>query len=208
MPRDKEEKPAFAEASAGEKDKPKVMLDAVVEEVPAATVEQLVNVPEVTMPVEVTRVEGGSGKWTWVWAVVGLVLGIAVGGGAGYMIWGNKQETNVVPQVQKAEPTKVVPTPTAAAEVKRSELKVKVLNGSVVGGAAGKAKGLLESLGYKDVATGNADRSNYTQTEVTAVKDAYWQTVKTDLGSKYEVASESGKAELGEFDVVVILGGI
>lgn len=194
-------------------DKPKVILEAVAEEPqpvqPAATVEELVKVPEVTMPVEVTRVEGGGGKWTWVWAVVGLVLGIAVGGGGGYMIWGSKKDEAAAPKsVVKVEPTKVVPTPTVAAETKRSDLKVKILNGSGVRGEAGKAKALLEGLGYGDVATGNADKDDYSQTEVSAAKDEYWEVVKADLGSKYQVSAKVGAAVLDGFDAVVILGGI
>lgn len=201
-------------------EKPKVILEAVAEE-PAATVEDLAKAPEgvvvsppveVMMPIEVTKVEGGSGKWIWVWAVVGLLLGIGVGAGVGFLVWGNKKEAVVVQPAGKVEPTKAdvkaTPTPTVAVEVKRSELKVQVLNGSGVKGEAAKAKSLLENLGYKDVATGNADRNDYEATEVTAAKDEYWKTVRADLGSKYEVASKSGTAQLGEFDVVVILGGV
>lgn len=208
MPKDKEEKP-------------KVILEAVAEE-SAATVEDLVKVPEesvvvppppeVTMPVEITKVEGGGGKWTWVWAVVGLLLGIGVGAVLGFLVWGNKKEAVVVQPAAKAEPTKSADrptlTPTAVVEVKRSDLKVKVLNGSGIKGAAGVVKELLESLGYKNVATANADGDDYEATEVTAAKGEYWEKVKADLESKYEVASKSGTAQLGEFDVVVILGGV
>ncbi|TSC85705.1 MAG: cell envelope-related function transcriptional attenuator [Microgenomates group bacterium Gr01-1014_16] len=189
-------------------DKPKVMLDAVVEE-PAATVEELVRVPEVTMPVEVIKVEGGNGKWTWVWAIVGLLLGIAVGGGGGYVIWGNKKEIAVVKPAVVAGPTKSPGvTPTLAVEVKRSELKVKVLNGSGVRGEAAKAKELLESLGYPEVVTGNADKDDYEQTEVTVAKDEYWGAVRADLETKYTVSAKPGTADLGGFDVVIILGGV
>ncbi|MBI2008398.1 LytR C-terminal domain-containing protein [Candidatus Amesbacteria bacterium] len=212
-------------------EKPKVILEAVAEEAAeqvggeqsavAAGVEELARVSEtaavpvpagVSWPVEVTKVERGNGKWVGVWAVVGLLLGIGVGGGAGYVIWGSKKQLEMSVPVRKTEPTETLsPTPGVMVEVKRSELKVKVLNGSGVIGAAGRTKELLESLGYKDVATGNADRDDYEVTTV-AVKvgqKAVWETVKADLENKYSVDGEMGKLEGGnEFDAVITLGGI
>jgi len=200
------------------KDK-KVILEAVAEEpvVASATVGDLVSVPEtvvspppagVMMPVEVTKVESGGGKLGWAATFLALLVGIAVGAGVGYLIWGSKKEAVVAKPAIVAEPTK---TSTPAVEVKRSELKVKVLNGSGVKGAAGIAKDLLESLGYKNVATGNADRNDYegTSVAVKAGKKAVWEVVKTDLGSKYTVDGEMGVLGEGEgFDAVIILGGV
>ena len=200
------------------KDKPKVMLDAVVEEVQpvvaAATVEQLVNVPEVTMPVEVTKVESGGGRMGWVTAVLALLVGVAVGAGAGDMIWGTRKEAVTVKPAVTAEPTKseasmsvLSPTPTVA--VKRSALSVQVLNGSGLSGAAGKVKDLLESLGYVNVSTGNADRNDYEGLSVAAKKgsDAVWEIIKSDLGSKYDVSSEKGVLdEDSQFSAVITLG--
>lgn len=212
MPDEKNEKPRIM--LKVEPEEPVVTEPATVEDLArvSETVAAAAGTPEVSIPVEVTKVEGGGGKWIWVWAGVGLLLGIAVGGGAGYMIWGNKRESVVVGAVGRVElpaaEDKTGPTPTVAMEVKRSELKVKVLNGSGVKGEAAKAKALLEGLGYKDVVTGNADRDDYEQTEVTAAKDEYGRTVKADLESKYTVSLKGGTADLGEFDAVITLGGI
>lgn len=196
-------------------DRPKVMLEAVAEEPAVTRVEELAKVeetPVVSMPIEVTRVENG-GKWTWVWAVVGLLLGMAVGGGGGYVAWGMKKGDVAARPTPTKTVNKIVPTPTVEmkVEIKRSELVVQVLNGSGVRGEAAKAKDFLEGLGYKDVATGNADRDDYEGTSVAVKKGkkAVWETVKADVGSKYEVSEEMGELpDSSEYDAVVTLGGV
>ena len=138
-----------------------------------------------------------------------------MGGGVGYMVWG-KETSNTETKVgvvemtptKKPEPTTMVSvSPTVAP--KRSEIKIKVLNGSGVAGGAGKAKDLLLSLGYKNVDTANADRDDYEKTEISvkASTEAYGELLKADLGSKYSVEiGTSDVAETDSYDAIIIIG--
>lgn len=91
----------------------------------------------------------------------------------------------------------------------RSKVKVQVLNGAGVAGAAGKMKSLLEEKGYVVMGTGNADNYDYEET-VIQVKEEVKNIVdllKTDLGEIYKVASEvASLASSEKVDIVVIVG--
>ncbi|OGC93185.1 hypothetical protein A2876_04765 [Candidatus Amesbacteria bacterium RIFCSPHIGHO2_01_FULL_48_32b] len=169
-----------------------------------------------TMPVEVTAVTSSGGGWMWGWAVISLLLGLVLGGGVGYMVWGrdkNLDKKMVTSELAAPESgvTEVSgPTPTIpVVEVKREDVKLQVLNGSGVVGAASVEAKRMEGLGYKDVKTGNADRDDYQETSISVKsgKAAVWELVKGDLEGKYEVSTTSGSLDKGsEFDAVVILG--
>ena len=195
-----------------------MMLEAVTEapvSAPAPTTTTVGDLPN--MPIEATpiQVEGkvqGNSLWL-VWVVVAFLAGTALGGGVGYVVWGNGEakmavETTVqlVP-TGKSAPTSAAATPTV--EPKRNEIKIKILNGSGVPGEAGKARDLLLSLGYKNIDTANADRSDYEKTEVSVKASAksYGELLKADLESKYSV--ETGTSDVAEseaHDAIVIIG--
>lgn len=190
----------------------------------SSSVESLAKVgqtPEKTvlpqMPISVEKTEkSGGGGWV-VWVVVALILGVAGGLGGGYYLWGSQLKpagddtTGAMVQELQASPSAGAKetTPTPGAEVDRSTILVKILNGSGVSGAASKAKALLEGLGYKDIETGNADRDDYEKTQVSIKSGgtAQGERVKADLSKNYTVADEVGQvAESESFDVLVILG--
>lgn len=64
------------------------------------------------------------------------------------------------------EETTPAPTATLEATIKKSEVEVSVLNGTGTPGQAGKAKTVMEDLGFEDVAAGNATSKNATVTTV------------------------------------------
>lgn len=79
--------------------------------------------------------------------------------------------TQTEPETEvKTEPVSNQPTTsdaeTKTEEIDKSAIKIKVLNGNAIWGAAAKAKELLESNGFKVSATGNADNQNYAQTTI------------------------------------------
>lgn len=189
--------------------KPSMILESsVVVPEPVVTVSDLGTPQPQPMPIQVEGSISKSGGWGWGGVLIALVLGVTLGIGVGYMIWGNRKVDVVTNEPVKKEANVIMPTvePTKMPEVVRSELKVRVLNGSGVSGAAAKAKSLLESLGYGEVVTGNADADTYGKSEITAVRDEVWATVKVDFASKYEVSDVAGNSDLGEYDVVIILG--
>lgn len=186
------------------KEEEEVITEVAVEPEKPILEPQVEETPVVMEPVrEEPKKEKG-----WVWMLVAFGLGAVVGTVTGY----------VVAQVQKSKVksqnltlVQVTPTPQpspAAADIKRADLKLQVLNGSGVAGAAAKAKTFLEGLGYVDVVTGNAD-GDFAQTEVDikSAKKSAERMLKKDLGEKYALADTIGELdETSDYDVVITLG--
>ncbi len=187
---------------------PKPILEPEVVEMPAeAAVESIKEdvPPVVTVAPEELKKEGG-----WVWMLVAFVLGAVVGIVTGYLVAKTQKLQNSKTQntttVQTEGPT---PSPSpAATDIKRADLKVQVLNGSGVAGAAAKAKTLLEGLGYVEVATGNAD-GDFAQTEIEVKvgKSVAGELIKKDLEDEYSLSDTIGELdESSDYDVVITLG--
>lgn len=196
----------------------------VVEEV-TDTVEELkkdeasedVKTPEVVKSVEpvetVEPVADEFEKPNYLWIIVptALLVGALVGGLITYFSGLSRLEEadrtpSPVPTVVETEPT---PTASPSSTFKRDGLKLQVLNGSGVSGAAGKAKTLLEGLGYKDVDTGNASSSNFVKTEVSVKESAkeYLDLVIKDLSKEYEAtAAAKVLSNTSKYDIVITLG--
>ena len=142
-----------------------VITEVAVEEEPKPILEPEVEeeVPVVVEPVK----ENVSQKKDngWVWMLVAFVLGAMVGTVSGFLVAKTQKSQNAKPQTTVAQTTPAPSASPAAVEIKRADLKVQVLNGSGVVGAAGKAKTFLEGLGYTDVKTGNAD-GDFAETEI------------------------------------------
>jgi len=97
--------------------------------------------------------------------------------------------------------TKPTPTPTIAPlptptpqEVSKSDLSVEVKNGTGTPGQAGTVKSLMEEIGYSDITTGNADTTDYEQTEVVfsaKVSEADQKEVKETLLESFSAVTTS-----------------
>lgn len=115
------------------------------------------------------------------------------------------------PAKEKETPSvEVVATPTEEPKTKfdRSEWSFEVLNGSGVAGAASDAAGKLEELGYKVIKTGNAEDSNYEESELYVsedLKDDAKEVLK-DLKEKFGIASVSGDLEDSTASARLIVG--
>jgi len=154
------------------------------------------------------------------WILVGLVVLVGLGIiGGGIFVYQktlkNKKDKEVVvptptPFVVSSETTpaeEVSPSP--KPKVSRADLKIKILNGTGVPGAAGKAAELLEKLGWQGIKTGNADNFDYQKTviQIKESKKEYFDLLKEDLSSKYTVEEElKTLSEDDKFDAVVIVG--
>lgn len=140
----------------------------------------------------------------WLVMPIALLAGAVVGG---LVIWlvGPKDTTQTLQPSPSAAQENVEPSPV----LNRADLRLQVLNGSGVRGAANQMKTTLEDLGYVDVATGNADANNYDLTEI-AIKDdkkRYVSLLTADLSKEASVSSEIGPLEEdSDFDVVITLG--
>lgn len=174
----------------------------IAEEEPVVVIEPTVTEPEpMLLKPEVVESKKDNGNW-WMLPLA-FVLGVLVGGMSMYLF--RSQKPVEVAPVVAATPA---PTPTPEVLLKRSDLKIQVLNGSGVTGAASKAKDYLEGLGYVDVATGNADdKIDTTQVALKLEKKAYFDLVKKDLDSKYTVDNQPQTLSVSsDYDVVITLG--
>lgn len=150
-------------------------------------------------------------KISLIWVVVLALFIIASLVGGGILVFRagvekGKLEAGGVSQTAIPTPT---PVSSPASEVKRENLKIQVLNGTGKAGVAAAAKEYLEGVGYKNVEIGNADTSDFTETEISIKnsKKDYLEILKSDLSKKYTI-SETIKtlSEGSEFDTTVTIG--
>lgn len=146
----------------------------------------------------------------FLWSLTLVVTAVTVGGGL--LLFGGKLSLSSFSSWLSPNPTStptptIIPTPTVAP-ISRNELKVQVLNGAGVPGAAGLMKSLLESKGYEVVGTGNADNYDYSLTQIVVKpgKVAALELLKADL---VDYQLDEGVITLDpdrEYDVEVIVG--
>jgi hypothetical protein len=148
-----------------------------------------------------------------------ILLLILVGGVGAYIYWssGMKLPTSIsslLPlskssQVKLLPHAKVTPTPTPAP-VNKSAFMIKVLNGSGIAGAAGKLQTTLIAEGYSVSSTGNADNSDYTETQIlvtASVSKEFIAALRADLSKAYTVSATVGTLPSSSAtDVDVIIG--
>ena len=168
--------------------------------------------------VKAEEIEEGSKsgkKNVFVFFLIFVFLGALVGGGFYYY------KTNI----DKSLPVKIdrvgeAVTPTddetmPTEEPKKEEIdaslySINVLNGSGIPGEAGIVSDLLDSLGFEDINTGNADSYDYVETEISLKEDSpegLYDLVKEALEESYIVSrSKTDLDENSDYDVVVIVG--
>ncbi len=146
----------------------------------------------------------------------GVLLGIiGLGLIAKLVFFGNKTTTetptDVLIQSTSGSP---VPSPTVSPSppteaIDKASIKIQVLNGSGITGAAGKLAKALEEAGYKKSSTGNAQSYDAAGVRI-QVKDG-----KSSLGDAIEAALKDDYKEItiretldedSEYDAVVTLG--
>lgn len=124
------------------------------------------------------------------------------------LFFGGEQTTK---PTQSTTPTSPPPSPTpTTADIDKAELSIQVLNGSGTRGVAGTVKDILVENGYnEEIATGNADSYDYTETVIQVKKgrDDIFSTIKEDLENDYTIAAKPETLpEDSEYDAVVIVG--
>lgn len=151
-------------------------------------------------------------NYLWIIVPTALLVGALVGGLITYFSGLSRlegDEPTVTPVATTASEVKETPVASSAPTLKRDGLKLQVLNGSGVSGAAGKAKTLLEGLGYTSVDTGNASSSDFANTEV-AVKESakeYMDLIIKDLSKDYEATAAAKVLPTNsKYDIVITLG--
>ena len=143
----------------------------------------------------------------WVGFPVFLIT-IAAAGGIAIYRYGDRLGKSEIIDVT-ASPVPPSPEPTLQPELNRENLKIQILNGRGIPGAANEAKKDLEALGYTDIETGNADSYAYQNTEVATTKDKtdYLELLIKDLSDRYEATKSTQTLEdENDFDAVIVVG--
>jgi hypothetical protein len=143
--------------------------------------------------------------------LVGLIVLLIIFAGAGWGMYLNTVQPNLLPQLPSLtaptptpEPTTTpAPTPTPAAPI-----TLEILNGAGVAGAASDTQVTLEELGYQIDSIGNADNSNYPITEIfTHPNFTRLSKLEADLEEAYGLSTVSGELEEdATIDARIILG--
>lgn len=184
----------------------------VVESSEAKKVEVVEDSKPVEQEIEVVE-EYDKPNYLWIIVPTALLVGALVGGlityFSGIANLNSPSTESPTPVATTISDNKETPVASSSPTLKRDGLKVQVLNGSGVSGAAGKAKTLLEGLGYVSVDTGNASSSSVETTEV-AVKETakeYLELIIKDLSKEYEAtAAAKVLPTSSKYDIVVTLG--
>lgn len=154
-------------------------------------------------------------NYLWIIVPTALLVGALAGGLITYFSAVSKMgstDNTIATPVSVATSTPSADSESTASpssNFKKEDLKIQILNGSGLSGAAGKAKTVLEGLGYKNIDTGNATSSDFSETEV-AIKESkkdYLDLIIKDLSKSYE-ATEAAKplSSTSKFDIVITLG--
>lgn len=142
--------------------------------------------------------------------IIIAILGLIAGGIFIYKRAAGREKAAPVTPVVSSPPTPLeTPEASPVAEFKREDLKLQVLNGCGIAGAAGKAKEFLEGLGYKDIEVGNAESYDHEETKI-AIKENkkdYLELLSNDLSEKHILSVQTPNLDReSKFDVIVIIG--
>lgn len=105
-------------------------------------------------------------------------------------------------------PTPAPPTPTPTPEIKKDELKIKVLNGSGIRGKANEVKDVLKTLEYQEILTGNADSfdSEITTIRVKENREFLAEFLKKELTDYAPSAIIESLDDEENADIVIVVG--
>lgn len=151
-------------------------------------------------------------NYLWIIVPTALLVGALVGGLITYFSGVanvNKVEATPTAIATEIPKTEASPIATTASELKKSDIKIQVLNGSGVAGIAGKVKAFLEEKGYVKVDAGNASNQNFEIGEISVKKDKedYVQLLTDDLSVDYEFSSETKTLSASSlYDVIITIG--
>ena len=151
-------------------------------------------------------------------ALLSFILGLGAMAGASYLGLVKVNLTQLpagvkIPGLIGQKPTVTPVPPTVAPTEKPVDLTaytIAVLNGSGISGKAAEAKQTLTSAGFTVSSTGNADKSTYTKTEISAKKTVnhdYLTKLEDELNKSYDVdTTVATSPDSDTTDVTVTLG--
>lgn len=106
-------------------------------------------------------------------------------------------------------PTPEGPTPTTVPQIDRATVRIKVLNGSGIPGKASDVKEFLNSKGYEEILTGNADAFDYETTvvQIRAENNSELKAlISEDIASQVSKPTFEALDEEEASDIVILVG--
>lgn len=157
---------------------------------------------------EISGSSGGAGKSLFVWALI--VIGVAIATGLGLLVAvrGPESITSMFTSPTPSPTSTPSPTPTPLLPA-RADITIEVLNGSGVAGAAAKMQEFLKGKGYDVGRAGNADKTDYKETEIHVKSDKkqYLSLLGDDLAEGYTVGTAAADlVDDSDFDAQIIVG--
>lgn len=157
--------------------------------------------------------------------VAAVVLLLAVGGYFGYQTLSNQpmpDENDVLSESKESTTSEVIEeqaqeeieeaedqTEEPALEINKEYLSIRVENGTLVSGLAGRTRDYLSQFGYDVVSIGDADTSEQESAKVSFTEDyaIYADALKEDLEGMYETVEYETdlQPDLG-YDALIIVG--
>jgi hypothetical protein len=120
-----------------------------------------------------------------------------------------EEETTQQPDEAEESENETTPTP-PAIDPDFAELSVNVLNGSGIGGEAGRLRTTLNPIGFKNIDVGNASSANHTTTTVQmkeSLPDSVYEKLKEILETSYVVEkSDTAITESSQYDIIITIG--
>jgi len=189
-------------------------------------VQEQSNMEDNKEPQDVRRPESQEGIWTGdpvlaqpkkgksrVGLYIALVVVLALlGAGATYLFLqsqGKGQPASTGEEASSGELTQVQePTPTPTVAFDKSLWTLEVLNGTTTPGLAAKVAAELKEMGYEVVKTGNADRTDYEDTQVLVSSSMKTQSsgLIGDLDGNWGISGVDGDLTGSTASARIVLG--
>lgn len=195
------------EDASEEKEPEEVVEEVAVEEEEA---EDIKEEPKQPMIENFDKDDSGSSiswKKVFLYTIVAAVIGFLILGGILFALQNYDLNLSKKTADKSIELPSSAPTPTIA-EVDKEAYEIIVLNGSGIAGEAATVQTLLEDAGFKVGEIGNADTSDFTETEISAgedVNEVYLEELEKALGGRGDVKVVEAPSSQTE-DVVVTVG--
>ncbi|ENK1242949.1 LCP family protein [Clostridium sp. FAM 1755] len=121
-------------------------------------------------------------------------------GNVSYFIYDREKNRDIVYTLKTGSTSQNNNTNT---EVDKSEIKIKVLNGTKVNGLAANCEKKLKEMGYSNIVTGNGERRDFTK--VRLKKDSFISTQEIENYLKIPNIEKNLQSD-ENFDIIILLG--
>ncbi|MGO5065993.1 LytR family transcriptional regulator [Clostridium sporogenes] len=121
-------------------------------------------------------------------------------GNVSYFIYDREKNRDIVYTLKTGSTSQNNNTNT---EVDKSEIKIKVLNGTKVNGLAANCEKKLKEMGYSNIVTGNGERRDFTK--VRLKKDSFISTQEIESYLKIPNIEKNLQSD-ENFDIIILLG--